>query len=239
MNLRIKQSFLLLPLLCGLVLQPATAQQSNVTRAAELGALVTTGNTDQQSLNFGVGYEIEQNRWDYLASLDGIYTNSDNEVKAQRFTLIGRANYELTEFSYFGVRASHEDDRFSGYDSQSDITGLYGQELLRGRADMNLDLDTGLGVRWSRLNGAVSEEAIARLAGEYEWIMSESASFFQDLSIDAGVDSTIYRSESAIQAQIMDNLSLRFSIRIRHQTEVPANRLNTDTETAVTFVMNF
>ena len=42
-----------------------------------------------------------------------------------------------------------------------------------------------------------------------------------------------------IEAQILDNLALRFSIFAKHQTIVPAGRKNTDTETAVTFVMNF
>jgi putative salt-induced outer membrane protein len=59
------------------------------------------------------------------------------------------------------------------------------------------------------------------------------------LSAEVGNETSIYRSESSIETRILDNLSLRFSIFVKHQTEVPVGRKKTDTETAITFVMNF
>ena len=52
-------------------------------------------------------------------------------------------------------------------------------------------------------------------------------------------ETSIYRSESAIESEIMENLSLRFSVKLKHQSEVPIGREKTDTETAVTLVWNF
>jgi putative salt-induced outer membrane protein len=80
---------------------------------------------------------------------------------------------------------------------------------------------------------------IARLAANYNWNVSESADFIQDFSIDAGSDSSIYRSETGIQTDIRENLSLKFSVKVKHQTDVPLNREKTDTETAITLVLNF
>jgi putative salt-induced outer membrane protein len=146
----------------------------------------------------------------------------------------------MSEISYFQTRASHEDDRFSGFASQSDLTFSYGRDLLVNRGDMSLSVVGGIGVRWTRFNdGSDSDEPILRFAGEYEWTLSDSAVFNQELSMEAGSDSDIYRSESSIETDIMENLSLRFSFNIKHQTAVPVGKKKTDTQTAVTFVMNF
>ncbi len=226
--------------LVGTALSTPTLAQTDISRTVELGALFTSGNTDEQSLNFGAEIDIDQERWDYRFTVDGLYTSSEDRVKAQKMLAVGRANYQISEISYFQTRASHEDDRFSGFASQSDLTFSYGRDLLVNRGDMELSLVGGIGVRWTRFNeGGDSDEPILRLAGEYDWTLSESAVFSQDLSVEAGSDSDIYRSESSIETDIMENLSLRFSVGIKHQTEVPVGKKNTDTETSVTFVMNF
>ena len=214
-------------------------QQSGVTREVEVGALFTSGNTDNQALNFAGSVEIIQNGWEYGFTIDGLYTSSDDETMSQRFYGVSSANYEFSEDTFFQARASHEDDRFSGYDSQSDLTFSVGSRLLQNRSDMDLSLDAGIGIRWSRLNGSDFDEPILRLAGDYEWVLSNSAVFSQELAIEYGSDSNIYRSDTGITTQIRENLSLRFSLRLKHQTEVPAGRKETDSETAVTFVMEF
>ncbi|CAN0407105.1 unnamed protein product [Discosporangium mesarthrocarpum] len=223
-----------------LILSGPGLAQTDITRSAELGALLTSGNTDEQNLNFGAEVEIDQTDWDYLFSVNGLYAESENVVKAQRVVGIARVNYEITEYSFFQTRASHEDDRFNGFDSQSDLTFSYGHDFLLNQPTMDLSLVGGIGARYSRLeDGSTKEEPILRLAGEYDWNLSESALFSQDLSVDAGSNSDIYRSETSIETQILGNLSLRFAVRIRHQTEVPVGRKNTDTQTAITFNMEF
>jgi|TARA_B110000438_G_scaffold3484_1_gene3511 putative salt-induced outer membrane protein len=235
--------FLGRPVLCILLAFLATSafaqQQNSITRELEVGALFTTGNTDEQALNFAGDIAFTRNQWEYGFNLDGLYASSDNETKGQRFYGIASANYEFTEDSFFQARASHEDDRFSGFDSQSDFTVSYRRGFMRSRSDMDLILNTGVGIRWSRLNGSDFDEPILRVAGEYEWIISNSATFSQELAVEYGTDSNIYRSDTGITTQILENLSLRFSLRLKHQTEVPSGRDETDSETAVTFVMNF
>ena len=223
-----------------LVSTMAIAQDDDgIKREIELGALVTSGNTQERSLNFAGSVIIDREKWEYNFSLDGLYTSSDSEVKGQRFYGIASAKYELTEDSSILTRFSHEDDRFSGFDSQSDFTISYGRGFLQNRTDMGLTVNTGPGVRWSRLDNSVFEEPIFRVAGDYDWTISSSAAFNQQISTEIGTDSNIYRSETGIETRILENLTLKFSLNIKHQTIVPAGRDKTDTETAVTFVMNF
>ncbi|CAN0505585.1 unnamed protein product, partial [Discosporangium mesarthrocarpum] len=165
-----------------LILSGPGLTQTDITRSAELGALLTSGNTDEQNLNFGAEVEIDQTDWDYLFSVNGLYAESENVVKAQRVVGIARVNYEITEYSFFQTRASHEDDRFNGFDSQSDLTFSYGHDFLLNQPTMDLSLVGGIGARYSRLeDGGTKEEPILRLAGEYDWNLSESALFSQDL----------------------------------------------------------
>ncbi len=231
------------PVLCVLLAMLATSvlaqQPSGITRELEVGALFTSGNTDEQSINFAGNVAFTRNSWEYGFTLDGIYSASDDETKGQRFYGVASANYEFTEDSFFLARASHEDDRFSGFDSQSDLTFSYGRGFLQNRSNMDLVLNAGVGIRWSRLDGSDFDEPIMRLAGNYEWVISESATFTQELAMEYGTDSNIYRSDSGITTQVLENLSLRLSLRLKHQTDVPVGREETDMETAVTFVMNF
>ena len=218
----------------------ALAQEENgVTREIQLGALFTSGNTEDQTLNFAGSISLLQDQWEYVFSLDGLFTSNENDVTGQRFYAVASANYEFSQNSFSLTRFAHEDDRFSGFDSQSDITFNYGRKLLGNIADMELTLNAGVGVRWSRLNDSDFDEPIVRLAGDYDWNISDTASFGHQLSAEAGSQTNIYRSETSIETQILNNLSLRFSINIKHQTDVPPGREKTDTETSVTFVMNF
>ena len=104
---------------------------------------------------------------------------------------------------------------------------------------MTLDVTAGIGARRSVTETDTDTEAIARFSGNYNWNVSESADFLQTFSVDAGSVSDIYRSETGIQTDILENLSLKFSVKVKHQTVVPVNREKTDTETAITLVLNF
>ena len=216
------------------------AQEENgITREIELGGLFTSGNTEESSLNFAAAMNIVRDRWEYNFSLDGLYSSSDSKVKGQRLYGVASANYDISDDSFFQTRVSHENDRFSGFDSQSDLTFSYGRDFLQNQPNMGLALNAGVGVRWSRLDDSDFDEPIIRMAGDYDWTLSDSAVFNQELSTEVGTDSNIYRSVSSIETRILENLSLRFSLKIKHQTDVPVGRDKTDTETAVTLVMNF
>ena len=165
--------------------------------------------------------------------------NSDDQNVKFKGTVDWNRGDWIYGFSFINARVSYEDDRFSGFDNQSDFSVNYGRNLLRSSNSMTLAMNVGLGMRRSVQMDQSSNEAIGRVEGNYVWNLSPTASFSQDFSVDAGSDSSIIRSESGIQSQIMDNLSLRFSIKLKHQTTVPMGREKTDTETAATLVLSF
>ncbi len=214
-------------------------EEKSISAQLELGASFTSGNTEDENVKYKLTADWDRGNWDYRFSSDGFRSAAADVLAAQRLYHVLSADYTSTADSFIKTRLAYEDDRFSGFESQSDFTVSYGRNLLRSRDNMALALNLGAGARRSETETETENEGIARFAGNYEWNLSETASFLQDFSIESGSSSSIYRSESAIQANIIDNLSLKFSVKVKHQTEVPAKREKTDTETAVTLVLNF
>jgi len=230
--------------LCSLLalfsLSASAQEESSVATQLELGAIFTSGNTENENIKYKVTVDWDQSEdWDYQFTSDGFRASQDGISNAQRLYHTGSANYTINPVSYMQARVAYENDKFSGFESQSDITVNYGRNMLQSRENMTLGLTAGVGVRRSETELDTESVAIARLAANYNWNLSESADFIQDFSIEAGSDSKIYRSETGIQTDILDNLSLKFSVKVKHQTDVPINREKTDTETAITLVLNF
>lgn len=233
----IKRIPLILPILvCG---QVAAQQTNDVLTEIELGGVFTSGNTEEQNVRYGVTVDWLRETWEYQFTSDGLRNSRDGDTTAQKLYHVARGRRELSETSYFALRGSYEDDRFSGFDYQADFTASYGRSWLTNRDNMSLDTDIGPGYRKSESDEGSTNELIIRLAGEYEWAISDTASFYQNLALEFGEDSNIYRSETGIQSEVMENISLRVSFNIKRQTEVPFGKEKTDTETAITLVWTF
>ncbi len=227
-------------ILAALLSTQSFAQRENgLNSQLELGIIQTTGNTEDESFKVKGGVELVKSAWDYAWSVDAFRSSRQNQLTAQRFYTIGSADYQLSEVSFVEGRLAYEDDRFSGYDSQTDASINYGRSLLTNIDNMNLTITTGIGLRRSLSEQENFDEVILRLAGDYKWDVSENALFNQLLSAEAGDQTSIYRLESSIETNIVENLSLKFTFNVKHQTEVPIGREKTDTATSVTLVMNF
>lgn len=215
-------------------------EEQGIQTEIEVGITNTTGNTEDESYQVRSTVDWDRENWDYEFIVDAFRSSRQGVLAAQRLYTTAEANYDLSENQFILTRFSHDDDRFSGFDYQTDLSVNYGQSLLNSREDMNLEYNLGVGYRFSEEDsGREIEEGIIRVAGNYDWAISETANFEQTLSTEYGSENTIYRSRSSIETTILENLALRFAIDIRHQTEVPVDRENTDTRTSITFVYNF
>jgi putative salt-induced outer membrane protein len=221
----------------------ALAQQSAVTNdvmtEVELGAIFTSGNTEDENVKYKITVDWLRGNYDTQFSSEGFRSSKENVLAAQRLYHVARTRYALTEDSYWMARTSYEDDRFSGYDYQADATLSYGRNFLQSIDSMSLSADIGAGARKSVSDAEDFSEGIIRASAEYEWSISDTANFFQNISAEVGEETSIYRSETGIESEIMENLSMRFSIKVKNQSDVPVGREKTDTETAITLVWNF
>lgn len=242
--------------------EPSTAP---VQVEAELGILLTSGNTESSALSGRLNVKQDLRNWrnDYI--LQGLYKKDETEqtvngvlseeqrVTAERYFLSAQTDYKLDE-EHRGlfVFGSYEEDKFSGYDFQSSLAAGYSDRLFR-TADAYLDYSVGPGYSFNRTDASIdsdgnvvaaqsNESAIVRLSALFEYDFSENAKFTQTLASDIALESdanTRSKSVSAVTANINQSFALKASLTLTHNSEVPELRENRDTTAAMSLVYSF
>ncbi len=211
----------------------------------EIGIMITSGNSDTESINGKIGITYETERLINAADLSGLYKSEKNEetgdhqASAQKHEGSIKTGLKFTENDYAFIRGAYLNDRFSGYHYQNTVSAGYGRKLITGDR-VNLTVELGPGYRYDKLRtGGSEEDAIFRVSGRFSLQLTETATFSQDLSVETGDDKTITQSISAIRAQIIGALAMKLSYTIDRQSKVPADTEKTNTETALTLVYGF
>jgi len=226
----------------------AQAQDSgNWKGEAELGLLITSGNTEETKVNSRLGLKHETQTWRNTGEFSSRYTEAEDQTTAEEYKAALEADYKFDDQQYWFLRGSYEDDRFSGYDFESTLTTGYGNRVWQAGERSFLDLSVGGGYRYNKLKEDnadgrdVEEEAIARLAGQFDYAFSDTALFRQKLSTEVGLDdnNAITQSETALQTTIVGSLSMKAAFRVKHVSDAPAGSEKTDTETSLSLLYGF
>ena len=205
----------------------------------ELGMVNTTGNTETQTINAKAKGALEQKDWRHTVTFESLTSSDQNVTTAERYVLNGQSDYKIGNHNYFFIMLNYEDDRFSGYDYRVTEAVGYGRRVLH-EPDMTLDLEIGPGARQSELETGGSEDEITlRGAAKFAWKLSDTSSFTEDLTVDAGEDTTVTKSVTALTAQINGSLATKVTYTVKNTSDVPVGVEKTDTETAVTLVYSF
>lgn len=220
---------------------------------AELGVLMTSGNTEETNINGSLGLIHEVIDWRNIADFSSNYSKSEDDATgeeqttAEKYKAALETNYKFDESQYWFLRGTYEKDRFSGYSFESTATTGYGNRVWQRGERSFLDLSVGTGYRYNKLevvndDGEDAEkEAIARLAAQFNYALSENAMFRQKLSTEIGLDenNVISQSETAIKANIMGNFSMKAAYLVKHVSDAPAGTDSTDTETSLSLLYGF
>ena len=73
----------------------------------------------------------------------------------------------------------------------------------------------------------------------FNYKFSEAVSFQQDVTVITGSSNTNTKPVTALKTQIIGALSMKASYKIDNNTDVPADKEKTDTETALTLIYDF
>lgn len=218
----------------------------------ELGLLITKGNTEETNFNVRVAVKHEVEKWRNTAAVRSLYSKGEDpdtgeeETTAEKYQGEAETNYKFDERQFWFLRGAYEDDRFSAYDFQSSATTGYGQRVWQDGERSFLDLKAGAGYRYNKLeesdNGNdVEDGAVARFAGTFNYALSPNSLFIQELGTEVGIEdnNTISESLTAIQANVIGNLSMKVAYRVKHNSNAPADSESTDTETSLTVLYGF
>ena len=219
------------------------------TMDGEFGFIATSGNTETTSVKGKLAAHQELERWSNDFVFEVLYKEDEvtlesgedeSQTTAQKFFLSGQGNYKLENPDHrIFAFASYEDDKFSSFDYQSTIAAGWSQKLWDDERS-KFEYSVGPGYSFAELNDGTSENsAIIRGALDYQWKISDTATFKQLLSTEVGENNTKSKSETSVSAKLNESLSLKLSLTMDHNSDVADGTENLDTQTAATVVYTF
>jgi putative salt-induced outer membrane protein YdiY len=222
--------------------------------SAELGYINTSGNTVSSTLNAKVTLDSDLEYWRHAFEASA-YNNSDDDVRsAEQYNTFWQSNYKFNAHQSIFARGEYDDDRFSGWEYQATVTAGYSQRI-NFSDKMTLDLDAGPGYRYSvydkdynddggnrvwqpELGNDISE-AMVRLAADYNWAFSDTASFQQQFSMEAGKDNVINRSITSLTMDLTSVLALKLSYDVKYTDDVLPSVNQYDRKTIISILYKF
>lgn len=219
------------------------------TTQAELGAIMTSGNTKGTSVTGKIDSKQELVQWSNEYSLGGYFKedeitdldgNKKTEKSAERFFVSAKGGYKLDDdFAKLYVLGSYTDDSFGAYQKYSLVSVGYGDRLYQ---DDNKTLDAEVGPGY--FSGKTADDrtengAMLRTAASFNWAFSPTASFKQTLSVEYGENNTRTAAESSVSASLIGKMQMKAAFLIQNDSDVPLGKKKTDTQTSLTFVYAF
>ncbi|GAC13187.1 DUF481 domain-containing protein [Aliiglaciecola lipolytica] len=253
-----KKSVLCSVVFCALSANVSAEETKPFTMDGEFGLIVTTGNTETTSVKGKLSAHQELEDWSNDFIIEGLYKKDQvtvdeetvSQTTAQKWFVSGQANYKLEnpDHRLFGF-ASYEDDRFSSYEYQSTIAAGWNQKLW-DTDTTSFEYSIGPGYSYAKTEETVDSNGniipsetekglIVRAAMDYQWQISDTATFKQLLSTEVGEDNTKSKSVTSLSAKINGSLSMKFTITLDHNSDVAETRENLDTQSAITLVYTF
>lgn len=219
------------------------------TTQAELGAIMTSGNTKGTSVTGKIDSKQDLTQWSNEYSLGGYFKedeitdvdgNKSTEKSAERFFVSAKGGYKLDDdFAKLYVLGSYTDDSFGAYQKYSLVSVGYGDRLYQDD-NKTLDAEIGPGYFSGRTADDQTENgAMVRSAASFNWAFSPTASFKQTLSVEYGENNTRTAAESSISASLIGKMQMKAAFLVQNDSDVPLGKKKTDTQTSLTFVYAF
>jgi putative salt-induced outer membrane protein len=207
--------------------------------SVSLGYVGTSGNTETETFNTEALVTYRTVNWVHNAKFQALGSNKDGEVDAERYYLEDKSDYGLEDDAYLFGKFTYTDDRFSGFDSQTSVSGGYGRHFLKGDG-LDLQGYVGAGYRQNDVrDGDSIDETIVTLGQELKWTISESSSLVQTLSSEIGEDTTVTKFAIGLESNIIGNIATKIAFEARNISDVPEGTEETDTLTSVSLVYTF
>ena len=221
------------------------AGDATIAGEVELGATLTTGNTETSSFKTRLGLKHELENWENQYVFEGLYSEDTETITAKRYFFGAQGDYLINERNYLFINSNYESDPFTGYDFTFTSAAGYGYRFI-DTDTMTLKAQAGPGYIYQQLDepsaldaGYNSESSVVlHSVVDFQVQISTSSKFQQRLIADWG-DKLDARSESSLTANIIGSLAMKFAVVVRYDSESLASKKSTDTETNMTLLYSF
>jgi putative salt-induced outer membrane protein len=211
----------------------------NWSGKGELGGFRSTGNSNDTGVTGALA--LTRNGIDWRHKLRGRadYRRSDGETTREQFLVAYEPNYKLNERLFAYGLAQYERDRFQGFSGRYSASGGLGYDIITGDS-INLTVQGGPAWRRTEFIGTPAENNIAALAAlEFDWNIAENLKLIESASAYLQSGNSSFNSTTGLQASIANDLSLRLSYTMEHDTDPGAGSVKTDTLSRVTLIYDF
>lgn len=205
----------------------------------EVGAGVTTGNTEQLSVLLGVRLNKEGLAARHKLAILADYQRTDGITSRERYSANHALNYLLGEGLYIATLVGWEQDRFAGFVRRFTESIGVGYRAI-SRPNMTLDIEGGPALRQTLyVDGLSDDEFGARGSLAFRWTLREGTVLSQDASLVGGGGTATLISTSSLTARFNRVLSGRVSFNLQSELEPQPGRRPTDTATRASLVYSF
>jgi putative salt-induced outer membrane protein len=234
------------------MLLAAPVAQAQWTGKAELGVLLTNGNTDSKSANTKVDLTHQGAIWKQNAYLAALYGENGDFATAQRYEARYQADRKITDrFSWF-VALHGEEDRFGAFAYQATVsTGATYQFIDSPTTKFDGSLGVGYkefqpqvlvksaaGQVLSRTKLDSDNEPVATFSSNYEHAFTDTTKITNKFLGEAGSSNTSLADDLALQVSMSDKLALAVGLGVRYNSDPPPLAVSTDTQLTVNLVYN-
>lgn len=208
--------------------------------SGELGYVKTTGNTETSTLNMGLEFIYEKDKWRHTLGATALRSKKSGTVDAERWTLTGQSDYKFDEKSYMFGAFRHDDDTFAGYNPVTSFSVGYGRELVNSDKHFLLgEIGAGYRMQEVALTGLSEDGAIARGRLDWRWTITDTTEFGNIFLVEAGSDNTFIQNDTSLTVAINKAFGLKLAYQYRHNTDPPLGSDDTDTTFTTNLVYSF
>lgn len=215
---------------------PAPASRP-LTSEASVAYLKSSGSSNQETFKgtFYIRYLVD--KWTHEFRVEGLneVDSLSNTRTRERYLALEKTSWNFTPRDYLFFKPQYEKDQQSAYDYQALVSVGYGHQFLKTEK-LLWNVDLGVGTRFNKLRdtGEVEEEGVGSLSTRFEWQFRPGSRFTESASIDAGEDSSVVRTRSALLFALTDVLGLA----IAYETKRDNGPLRID-DSLLTVGLNF
>lgn len=227
--------------------KPATpidaATPKHFTGSVQLGALVSTGDTEEFTENGAFDFKYVQKKMTYTGLLSALYNYSRTEDdRNERYQAQGQAQYAFTEKNYTFVNTNFITDTDDGYDYIWATQVGYGRRLLNSeKYRMTIDGQVGPGYRIAPTDDSEVKDEQETLNASliYAWQITQSTSLGENVSTSYAESDTITTAKTTLSTKLYKGLGLQFASTLTHHTNPASDSHKTNTYSTINLVYGF
>jgi putative salt-induced outer membrane protein len=157
----------------------------------------------------------------------------------RQYEIAEQSDYTMEGGRYWFGAFDYNANRFSTTRSRmSEVVG-YGMRVL-DTGEHVFDVQLGAGRRQSRFDDrSTRDETILSFGTSYLWRLSRNADISEQFTVEHGQTNTYSESVTELRSKLSNKLALSIAYSVRHNSEVPAANLKTDSTTLMSVIYSF